>query len=54
MPHTVAPLTDTKCEAAKPKAKFYKLADGGGLYLEHGVVVPVTSNAERLYPRGRR
>jgi integrase len=26
-------LTDTKCRAAKPKAKNYILSDGGGLYL---------------------
>lgn len=30
----VKPLTDTKAKAAKPKDKTYKLADGGGLYLE--------------------
>lgn len=27
-------LTDTACKNAKPKAKPYKLADGGGMYLE--------------------
>jgi integrase len=27
-------LTDVKCKNSKPKAKPYKLADGGGLYLE--------------------
>lgn len=27
-------LNYTKCEAAQPQAKTYKLADGGGLYLE--------------------
>jgi|GEM_PF-2128313 len=27
-------LTDTACRNAKPKAKPYKLFDGGGLYLE--------------------
>ncbi|GAB4527046.1 MAG: integrase arm-type DNA-binding domain-containing protein [Amphiplicatus sp.] len=27
-------LTDVKCRTAKPRAKRYKLADGGGLYLE--------------------
>ena len=26
-------LTDTACRNAKPKAKPYKKADGGGLYL---------------------
>lgn len=33
MPRTVVPLTDTKCEAAKPRERDYKLFDGGGLYL---------------------
>lgn len=28
------PLTDTKLRATKPKAKAYRLADAGGLYLE--------------------
>lgn len=28
------PLTELKCKNAKPKEKPYKLADGGGLYLE--------------------
>jgi integrase len=28
------PLTDIKCKNIKPKEKPYKLADGGGLYLE--------------------
>jgi integrase len=28
------PLTDTAIRSAKPKAKTYKLADGGGMYLE--------------------
>jgi hypothetical protein len=27
-------LTDQTCKTAKPKEKAYKLADGGGLYLE--------------------
>jgi integrase len=30
----VIPLTDTKIKSAKPKDKKYKLADGGGLYVE--------------------
>lgn len=28
------PLTNTQCQNAKPKEKPYKLADGGGMYLE--------------------
>lgn len=38
-------LSDTKCKAAKPKEKPYKLADGGGLYLE---VMPSGSKCWRL------
>src|ERR1700730_14699091 len=30
---TVMPLTDTHIRNAKPKAKSYKLSDGGGMYL---------------------
>lgn len=33
MPKLAKPLTDTQPRNAKPKAKPYKLADGGGLYL---------------------
>ncbi|MDE2420892.1 MAG: integrase arm-type DNA-binding domain-containing protein [Gammaproteobacteria bacterium] len=33
MPKTVTPLTDTKCDAAKPATKDYYLFDGGGLVL---------------------
>lgn len=33
MARTVAPLTDPKCEAAKPREREYKLFDGQGLYL---------------------
>ena len=33
MPKRVLPLTDAQVKNAKPKAKEYKLADGGGLYL---------------------
>lgn len=33
MARTVTPLTDPKCEAAKPRDKDYKLSDGQGLYL---------------------
>jgi hypothetical protein len=35
-------LSDKTCKAAKSKEKLYKLADGGGLYLE---VMPNGSNA---------
>ncbi|MCU6501526.1 integrase arm-type DNA-binding domain-containing protein [Rugamonas sp. A1-17] len=34
MPKVVAPLTDLTIKRARPKDKPYKLADGGGLYLE--------------------
>lgn len=34
MPKIVPPLTDIQAKNAKPKATPYKLADGGGLYLE--------------------
>lgn len=34
MPRVVAPLTDMRIRNAKPKQKAYKIADGGGLYLE--------------------
>ncbi|WP_437882096.1 tyrosine-type recombinase/integrase [Pseudomonas sp. LRF_L74] len=33
MARTVTPLSDTKCEAAKPKDKDYSLFDGQGLFL---------------------
>ena len=33
MARTVTPLTDPKCEAAKPRAKDYTLFDGQGLFL---------------------
>lgn len=33
MARTVTPLSDTKCEAAKPKEKDYTLFDGQGLFL---------------------
>lgn len=33
MARPVTPLTDPKCEAAKPRAKEYKIFDGQGLYL---------------------
>lgn len=34
MPKLIIPLTDTQVRNAKPADKPYKLADGGGLYLE--------------------
>lgn len=34
MARPVTPLTDSKCESAKPKDKPFKLSDGQGLYLE--------------------
>ena len=34
MPKIVNPLTDIQIRNAKPKDKPYKLADGGGLYVE--------------------
>jgi hypothetical protein len=34
MPKIVTPLTDMQVKNAKPKDKPYKLADGGGVYLE--------------------
>ena len=33
MSRAITPLTDTKIKTSKPKAKDYKLSDGGGLYL---------------------
>jgi hypothetical protein len=33
MPKLAVPLTDIQPRTAKPKAKPYKLTDGGGLYL---------------------
>ena len=45
MPRVVPPLTDMQVKNAKPKAKAYKLADGGGLYLE---VTPVGSKLWRM------
>ena len=34
MPKLATPLTDIQVKNAKPKAKTYTLADGGGMYLE--------------------
>lgn len=34
MPKRVPPLTRLEIKNAKPREKPYKLADGGGLYLE--------------------
>jgi len=45
MPKIVTPLTDTQIKNAKPKEKSYKLADGGGLYLE---VMPTGSKLWRM------
>lgn len=45
MARTVVPLTDSKCDAAKPKLKSYTLFDGGGLYLE---VMPSGSKKWRM------
>jgi integrase len=45
MPKIVTPLTDTQVKNAKPKDKPYKLADGGGLYLE---VMPTGSRLWRM------
>lgn len=45
MPKIVAPLTDTQIKNAKPNEKPYKLADGGGLYLE---IMPTGSKLWRM------
>jgi integrase len=45
MPKIVIPLTDTTVKSARPKEKPYKLADGGGLYLE---VMPTGSKLWRM------
>lgn len=45
MPRVVSPLTDIQVKNAKPKDKPYKLADGGGLYLE---VMPTGSKLWRM------
>lgn len=45
MPKLVTPLTDAQIKNAKPKAKAYKLSDGGGLYLE---VMPTGSKLWRM------
>lgn len=45
MPRLVAPLTDMRVKNAKPKEKPYKLADGGGLYIE---VAPSGSKLWRM------
>lgn len=45
MPRIVPPLTDIQVKNSKPKAKPYKLADGGGLYLE---VMPTGSKLWRM------
>lgn len=45
MPKIVTPLVDIQVKSAKPKDKPYKLADGGGLYLE---VMPTGSKLWRM------
>jgi integrase len=45
MPKLVLPLSDIQLRNAKPKDKSYKLADGGGLYLE---VMPNGSKLWRM------
>lgn len=45
MPKIVTPLGDIQVKNAKPKSKPYKLADGGGLYLE---VMPTGSKLWRM------
>ena len=45
MPKIVTPLTDIQVKNAKPKEKAYKLADGGGMYLE---VTPTGSKLWRM------
>jgi len=45
MPKIAAPLTDIQVKNAKPKEKAYKLADGGGMYLE---VTPTGSKLWRM------
>lgn len=45
MPRLVSPLTDIRVKTAKPKDKAYKLADGGGLYLE---ITPTGSKLWRM------
>lgn len=45
MPKIVAPLSDIQVRNAKAKEKSYKMADGGGLYLE---VTPIGSKLWRM------
>lgn len=45
MPKLVVPLVDLQVKNAKKAAKPYKLADGGGLYLE---VMPTGSKIWRM------
>lgn len=45
MPKLAAPLTDIQARNAKPKDRPYKLADGGGMYLE---VMPTGAKLWRM------
>lgn len=45
MPKLATPLTDIQVKNAKPKAKAYTLADGGGMYLE---IAPTGSKIWRM------
>jgi integrase len=45
MPKKTLPLTDVQIKNAKPQPKAYKLADGGGLYLE---VLPAGGKSWRM------
>lgn len=45
MPKLVHPLTDIQLRNAKTEDKLYKLADGGGLYVE---VMPIGSKLWRM------
>ncbi|MES2127374.1 MAG: integrase arm-type DNA-binding domain-containing protein [Pseudomonadota bacterium] len=48
MPKLITPLTDIQVRTAKPKAKAYKLFDGGGLYIE---VTPTGAKLWRMKVR---
>ncbi|MGT2459000.1 tyrosine-type recombinase/integrase [Cupriavidus basilensis] len=61
MPKRVEPLSDTKLRNAKPREKPYKLADGGGLFLEVVAdgrklwrIRPLFSAARQREPAGLR
>src|SRR5690606_13493259 len=53
MPRVAVPLSDAKCEAAKPREREYKLFDGDGLHLAVKPTGVKTWRFKYIRPDGR-